>query len=801
MGRRAMMFAVCVALAALSFAAIPAHKALAANTVSSAVYQDTNNDGAVDTIVVTMDENVTACVYEAGDWSVSVAGTIGVTGVTGISCTGTDPILNISVTSGANKTGGVTNPTIAYANQGTLGSVTLTSGAMTAKSIIPTDAAKPIVVSATINKTASRNNFTLVYSEPVTTTDGASSTTNGDLTTAGTLAGFGSFATPGNATVPTTKNTMSGNGTATIVVTFADQAAGYFNNGSSTGPSGVFTPVAAAAVVDAVALQVNTAHTVTTTVTGAWTLTQPTITSVTLSDANFNGSVDTATVVLSAAMRDANVTNGDALLGGAGHTGTFTTGTANDATTVFALTTDNLPANTSATAAQFTYSGATTRITDLFGNLLATATPGTIVAADVVEADNAPPVIISTSPASASTSIMLRSSILVDFSESMNFSGCTFSASPDTTGYGSITTAGNWSAGMTGLPNSTVVITNSIAQALNTAVTITIGGCTAAVGGAALHANAAFPNPWTFTTTASTASGSNRNGGAAATPTPASVTLSIPDGGATYNAGQEIGINWAAANGPFGSFRVSYSSDNGNNWTVLANAVPGTSSSLSWVVPTASTTQGLIKVEGLNSTGTVLASDTSASTFTINGTTVAPPVVAPPVVTPPVTPSKDDSTVAGNYDVSTAKGNNPDFNTDMGIPTATTAAACVSGSLIKGKTMPAVYYCGADGKRYVFVNDKAFFSWYTDFKTVKTIPDATLSSIMIGGNITYRPGTRMIKIQSDPKVYVVARGGVLRWVATEAAAVRLFGANWNKMIDDVSDSFFTNYKVGASITQ
>ena len=791
-----MVLAFCLALAAVGFAAVPIHNALAANTVVSAVYQDTNNDGAVDKIVVTMDENVTACVYEAGDWSVSVAGTIGVTAVTGISCTGSNPILNITVTSGANKTGGVTAPTVAYANVGTAGSVALTSGAMTAKSISPTDNANPILVSATVNKTASRNNLTLVYSENVTTTDGASSTTSGDLTTPGTLAGFGSFATAGNATVPTTLNTLSGNGTTTILVTFANQAGGYFNNGSTTSPSGVFTPVATAAVVDGVALQVNTTHTVTTTVTSVWTLTQPTIASVTLSDANFNGSVDTATVVFSAAVRDANITDADALLGGATHTGTFTTGTANDATTVFALTADSLAADTSATAAQFTYSGATTKITDLFGNLLNTATPGTIVNADVVEADGAAPVIVSTTPAAGMTNISTGATVMVTFSEPMNGPGtaCTFTSSPDPTGFDAITSAGFWSNG-----NKTVTLSHSVVYGNNTLITLTVGGCTAAAGSpSALHANAAVANPWTFTTrvagTGSNGSGGG-NGGGIPVVIPASVSMVRPDGGESYKAGQMIGIEWNSANGAFTGYKVSYSADNGNTWSVLAT-VSGTS--YTWTIPTASTTQGLIKVEGLDSTSAVLASDTSASVFTVLGTTMAPPVVTAPIST---TLPQSDDTVNGNYDVNTAKQNNPDFNTDMNLPSATPFEAwCVSGTLIKG-SMQAVYYCGNDGKRYVFVNDKAYFSWYPDFSTVKTIPDSTLAKITIGGNITYRPGTRMIKIVSDPKVYTVARGGVLRWVGTETAAIRLFGANWNKQIDDVSDSFFVNYKIGDPITQ
>jgi hypothetical protein len=297
--------------------------------------------------------------------------------------------------------------------------------------------------------------------------------------------------------------------------------------------------------------------------------------------------------------------------------------------------------------------------------------------------------------------------------------------------------------------------------------------------------------------TASSGSSNNSNGGAPVTVIPPSLALSNPMGGETYAAGAQIGVDWTSANGAFVEYRVSYSPDNGNTWTVLGTVA---NTSYTWTVPTASTTQGLIKVDGLDSNSNILATATSAA-MTVNGTTVAPPAVAPPTVAPPATPPATDPTVTGTYDSSTAKGNNPDFNTDMDIPAATTATNCVSGTLIKSPDDPAVYYCGADGKRYVFVNDKAYFSWYPDFSTVKTISDATLGNIMVGGNITYRPGTRMVKIVSDPKVYVVARGGVLRWVETEAAAIRLFGANWNKMIDDISDSFFVNYKVGTPIAE
>lgn len=144
------------------------------------------------------------------------------------------------------------------------------------------------------------------------------------------------------------------------------------------------------------------------------------------------------------------------------------------------------------------------------------------------------------------------------------------------------------------------------------------------------------------------------------------------------------------------------------------------------------------------------------------------------------------------------------FSVAITTPTAQAAtyvnlSALKPSDLIRGQSYTAVYYYGADGFRYVFPNDKTYFTWYKDFSTVKWVSDADLTKIQIGGNVTYKPGSKMIKINSDPRVYVVAKGGLIRAVGSEAIAKALYGATWNKQIDDVADGFFTNYKIGGTI--
>ena len=126
--------------------------------------------------------------------------------------------------------------------------------------------------------------------------------------------------------------------------------------------------------------------------------------------------------------------------------------------------------------------------------------------------------------------------------------------------------------------------------------------------------------------------------------------------------------------------------------------------------------------------------------------------------------------------------------------------AATSGDLIKTSASASVYYLGANSKRYVFPNDKGYFTWYSNFSGVKTISQTELESYPIGGNVTYKPGAKMVKITTDPKVYAVGMNGTLRWVKTEALAKALYGDMWNKQIDDVPDAFFVNYTIGSEIS-
>lgn len=154
------------------------------------------------------------------------------------------------------------------------------------------------------------------------------------------------------------------------------------------------------------------------------------------------------------------------------------------------------------------------------------------------------------------------------------------------------------------------------------------------------------------------------------------------------------------------------------------------------------------------------------------------------------------------YNVSDAEAMSPSINADKGlVVNPSTIIYCASGSLIRTATNASVYYCGEDGRRYVFPNANTYATWYKDFSTVQTISPEDMAKISLGGNVTYRPGVKLVKIQTDSKVYAVDKNGTLRWISSTAIAVKYYGSVWAKKVEDIPDVFFTNYKIGDPITK
>ncbi|KKQ57230.1 MAG: hypothetical protein US74_C0006G0013 [Parcubacteria group bacterium GW2011_GWA2_38_13] len=129
------------------------------------------------------------------------------------------------------------------------------------------------------------------------------------------------------------------------------------------------------------------------------------------------------------------------------------------------------------------------------------------------------------------------------------------------------------------------------------------------------------------------------------------------------------------------------------------------------------------------------------------------------------------------------------------IPTAH-----ASIQLVKSKNSPAVYFLNGDKSRHAFPNFITYKSWYgDDFSKIVTMSDEFISQVPLGKNVTIRPGTHLIKVPSNPSVYAVEEGGVLRHIDDYAVAMDIYGKNWEKKIVDIPEVFFENYTIGDSI--
>ncbi|MBU1034298.1 RelA/SpoT domain-containing protein [Patescibacteria group bacterium] len=122
--------------------------------------------------------------------------------------------------------------------------------------------------------------------------------------------------------------------------------------------------------------------------------------------------------------------------------------------------------------------------------------------------------------------------------------------------------------------------------------------------------------------------------------------------------------------------------------------------------------------------------------------------------------------------------------------------------LIKGSG-DGLYWYTKEGTRFVIPNKQTFDTWYPSSGPkpgVKQICDEDLVKIRIGGNVTYRPGTRLVKIVTDPKIYAIGHHGIVRWLADDLVTSKLFGTDWKEaLVDNIADAFFVNYSVGYRI--
>lgn len=798
--------------------------AKAADTILSSVYID-DGDGTVERIRWTMDETVTACAYEAGDWTVNTAGSINVA-ITGLICTGSDAFLNILVAADGYETGGAIDPIISYADAGTLGSVTLTSGNMGAHAAVTaTDGAAPVVVNC--------------FFKDITTVDGQVDRV--DITFSETVQLINpyedadwSFPLPGdigltnetNATVvgSDVRLTTSGDANETGNIVNGSRVQYDAANGVANSlKDNAATPNAVASF--AVSVSDNAA---------------PYPVSSVYKDADSNGTVDRIDITMTA---DAGL----ACSFNAADWSIPTPGSINANTPASCTAVGNdLRIGVSANANE---TGGTTNPTILYTNNFSRVRDGAFIytatfSSAVTATDGAVPVVVSTTPINNAVSVPIDQALIWNFSEPMvatfvygveivgnefisnptpsanpadwtatwNISGTTVSVAHPDYSYGtpinitthnanvhpavepltelsaigpvpddwSFTTLSSGGGGRGASVVGTVVINNDAATTSNPNVTLTLTGTNATemvIGNdpnfiGSSWETFATSKTWTLTSgdgvktvyTKFKDSAGNLSQTASDT-----ITRTLPTVSDEYSFVTASPISVVAD----GASESTITADvrDGSNAPMSGKTV--TISSSRGTLDTITTVTGTTGVDGV-ATFKVKSGTAGTSTFTATVDSVVIITAASVVFTAPGAPSE--------------------------VPPGEVPVGLSVGDLIKSSISSTVYYYGSDNKRHIFPNSLTYRTWYLDWSGVKVIPQSQLQGIALGKNVTMRHGTVLVKIESDPKVYAVEPGGILRWIPTEARAIALYGPYWTKRVIDVPAVFWGDYTFGADIT-
>ena len=403
-----------------------------------------------------------------------------------------------------------------------------------------------------------------------------------------------------------------------------------------------------------------------------------------------------------------------------------------------------------------THSNCTIVVTDIANNVSNT------LAVTTFEISLSIPQILSESPVSSSTNQYRSYLVTVTFTEPMN--PTTFSiADDDTNAYDDPI----WSNG-----NKTATVTHTAWSGL-TLVTITVDG--AGANGDALGGQ----KSWSFTTEPVLAT----NGDNPGMPYSSSTTCHFtPWSQIGWKQGADILIGWSVQGASIAATRLSYSLDNRKTWTTITTiAFPNTL--VSWSVPLLARVGEFVslKLECQSSDG---ATQSIAETaFLVSAGSASEPAVPPPPIFSPENERMSAQTISE----------------EKSLAEQSFANACSGASRIKAKTGSTVYYCGIDGTRYPFPDTGTYFSWYKTYDGIHIVSDTAIEEIPIGPPVTYRPGTRLLKLQGNVKVFAVSKGGVLHWITSERAASQLYGPYWAAKVSDISNESFKNYTIGDPI--
>ncbi len=117
------------------------------------------------------------------------------------------------------------------------------------------------------------------------------------------------------------------------------------------------------------------------------------------------------------------------------------------------------------------------------------------------------------------------------------------------------------------------------------------------------------------------------------------------------------------------------------------------------------------------------------------------------------------------------------------------------GYVAKLADVPAVYYV-RNNTRHLFSNEATYWSWYRGSwadQGVRVISQSEFDELILGSNITARPGANLVKFQNSPRVYAVTGDKELCRLENDAASQTLYGSTWRERTIIIQNAFELDY--------
>ena len=397
-----------------------------------------------------------------------------------------------------------------------------------------------------------------------------------------------------------------------------------------------------------------------------------------------------------------------------------------------------------------------------------------------VVVDGAAPMLVSSTPTAGYAGYSRTGNIELTFSEMMEDTGGTAVNSTN------VTSSPTWGTPIVSSDVNDVVWTfdPSVTFASHTSYTITISS---SIKDNSAAANAIGTTVLTFTS--ASGGGSVSGGSSVVTSTTPVVTLTSPDGGEFLTGGDVQNVTWTTSGSGMDTVGIYYSADNGSTYNLVAYNLNKSLGTYEWTLPNIDSETVLVKIIAYDSGKGNLDSDVSTA-FLITASSET--VVEAETPAEDVLATDDEGRTVGTD--SGLTGPSPVTGEDEVISTV------AAGEFIRGYSFNTIYYIDENNERRPFLDTNSFFTYADSFDEVVWVTDATLPTMDLGAPMLPAPGVVLIKIQSDPKVYAIDTGDVLRWIPTEEVATSLYGITWADYIIDLEPTTFARFSVGDDMT-